>query len=194
MSPIPFATKNARCIDRVGVLFCVINSSRTYGPFNLNGIRRAFRFAVGPIPRLFRRSVNVDVLAKVLSGNYSANGGFVCVHRIRIATRDRILNAPIISPRGQIRVESAKFPNYQVARVPRVHFAHGEWYAFNGLYVVRLFKDRVLRVVLCVLGSFHGNAKAWNAFTGRVFFAQVNLRFGADRSHAFLPAVVLLFR
>lgn len=191
---IPFFAQHTRRINGISIILGMVHRTRTNRTFDLDRIGRAFRFAIRPIPRLFRRGVHVNVLAKVLTSNYSANGGFVRVNRIRIATGDGVLHPPIVSSRGQVGVKCPKFSNDQMARVPRVDFSNGERHPFNGHNVIRLFFTRVLRITLCYLGCLNSNAKARYPLARRVLLAQVYFRFRAHRANAFLAAIVLLFR
>lgn len=194
VSPVPLFAKEARRVNGVSVLFGGANSTRSHLPFYFYGVGRTFCFPVRAVPCLFRRGVDVNVFTQVLSSDYGANGGLVRVHRVRVATGNRILNAPIIPSRGQVGVEGAKFSNNEMSRVSRVRFANGKRNAFNGVDVIRLFENRVFGVTLCNLGGLDGNAQSWYALARRVFFSQVNYRFRADRSNTFLSAVILLLR
>lgn len=148
VTSVPLLTQDFRSVTRVGTIFCDIDSVRTFRAFLLAFRVRTLRLTVRAIPRLFRRGVYINVFAQVLTINDSAYRGLVRVNRIRVTTRHRVLNAPIIATRRQVRMKSATFSNDKVARVPRVCLSNGKGTFLNMSNVVRLFEHRVLRVVL----------------------------------------------
>lgn len=194
MSPVPLLTQDTRRINGISIIFCVANSIRTYRPFHFNGIRRTLRFTIRTVSRLLRRSMNVNVFTQVLTSNNGTYRSFVRVHRIRITTRNGVLNAPIISPRRQIRMQSTKLSNDKMARISRVSLPYGKRRALNVIHVIRLFLNRILRIALRHARGFNGNTQTRDALARRVFLTKANFRFRTNRSNAFLPAIILFLR